>query len=89
VGLAKGEPFGSEFLRILLPNKIPAIVDAEPFEGDGTSLCLSPAGFCSISRRRPVDSCQQVSVLDSEGCSRLWTFGIIRRLSSPSGSVWR
>jgi len=35
VSLSKGEQFGPEFLRISPNNKIPAIVDTEPFEGDG------------------------------------------------------
>jgi GST-like protein len=35
VSLSKGEQLAPEFLRISPNNKIPAIVDTEPFEGDG------------------------------------------------------
>ncbi|MGO9991152.1 MAG: glutathione S-transferase N-terminal domain-containing protein [Steroidobacteraceae bacterium] len=35
VSLSKGEQFTPEFLQISPNNKIPAIVDTEPFEGDG------------------------------------------------------
>jgi len=35
VNLSKGEQFAPEFLRISPNNKIPAIVDTEPLEGDG------------------------------------------------------
>ena len=57
VNITKGEQMAPGFLKISPNNKIPAIVDPDGPGGKPVSI-FSPARSCSISARRPENSCR-------------------------------
>ena len=58
VNITKGEQMAPAFLAISPNNKIPAIVDPDGPDGKRVSVFESPAPSCSISARRPANSCR-------------------------------
>ena len=56
VNISKGEQMAPAFLEISPNNKIPAIVDPDGPSGKPVSI-FNPARSCSISARRPANSC--------------------------------
>ena len=56
VNITKGEQMAPDFLAISPNNKIPAIVDPDG-PGGKPSRSSSPVRSCSISAKRPANSC--------------------------------